>query len=238
MALRSGFSVPFGLLGLVVAICILFIVVGTWSTLSQPPALLSGVQGSTARQQGLEMEVVERHAALVKNMTVRLQTAEQALLDLKQAHEELLKKHKEERALRHSMKDMAKRGGGAPVPAPAPSQPVPAASVEKTAAKEPAAEEEEEGDDGDGASSEAEKEAEEKEQRQLIEYNDVSGTYKRFRPDDKCGSRVPLLPDEEVVECDPKGETPCCSSLGWCGKTKAHCRCATCIDYRKESGNR
>ena len=33
------------------------------------------------------------------------------------------------------------------------------------------------------------------------------------RPDFKCGSRVPLLPDDEVVEYDRLSVTPCCSAF-------------------------
>lgn len=40
------------------------------------------------------------------------------------------------------------------------------------------------------------------------------------------------------MECDPKLEFPCCSSIGWCGKTKAHCECKGCVDYRKVSSGR
>jgi len=55
----------------------------------------------------------------------------------------------------------------------------------------------------------------------------------RFRTDQKCGNRVPLLPHGGPVECDPEGSFPCCSDLGWCGATDAHCKCKKCVNYRK-----
>merc|ERR1712216_185007 len=76
-------------------------------------------------------------------------------------------------------------------------------------------------------------EAEVAEQNILIEYNNVTGKYKRFRPDYKCGNRVPPLPDEKYVECDPDSLAPCCSENGWCGYHPAHCKCGACINYRK-----
>merc|ERR1712194_775588 len=90
----------------------------------------------------------------------------------------------------------------------------------------------EEGSEPDAdAAFEAEEAAKLKEQNELIKYDEATKTFKRFRPDFKCGSRVPLLPDEEQVECERASSSPCCSSLGWCGKSRNHCRCPTCIDY-------
>jgi len=78
-------------------------------------------------------------------------------------------------------------------------------------------------------------EKEEKEQRQLILYDEEKKTYRRWRPDYRCGKLVLPLPDSEPVECDPAGDAPCCSSLGWCGITAAHCNCVGCFDYRTKS---
>lgn len=33
--------------------------------------------------------------------------------------------------------------------------------------------------------------------------------------------------------CDPKGRFPCCSAAGWCGKSREHCQCLGCVDYRQ-----
>lgn len=79
-------------------------------------------------------------------------------------------------------------------------------------------------------------EEEDKEQRKLIGYDPQAGTFtSRWRSDFKCGDRVPGLPDGGVVECEPSGEAPCCSSLGWCGKSRAHCNCEMCEDYRSKA---
>lgn len=64
------------------------------------------------------------------------------------------------------------------------------------------------------------------------------GTYARFRVDMKCGSQVPRLPDGGPVECDAHGPSPCCSHLGWCGRTRGHCRCKECVIYRAADGSR
>lgn len=205
--------------------------------------LLDGASVSDANRQGLpvperdtQKAVLDFHAAMLKNMSMRVQTAEQALLDLRQAHLDLRKKHDEATALRRATRAVAQRGGGPP-PAPEASPAAPEEATEEAQRSEVA--EDIDGEDQDGAegpASEEQQKAEEEEQRKLIGYNEVTKTFKRFRPDFKCGSRVPLLPDDEVVECDRLSVTPCCSALGWCGRTKGHCRCATCIDYRKETG--
>eukprot|EP00933_Yihiella_yeosuensis_P043733 TRINITY_DN3864_c0_g1_i4.p1 TRINITY_DN3864_c0_g1~~TRINITY_DN3864_c0_g1_i4.p1 ORF type:complete len:972 (+),score=148.05 TRINITY_DN3864_c0_g1_i4:120-2918(+) len=56
-----------------------------------------------------------------------------------------------------------------------------------------------------------------------------------WRDDKKCGKNAPLLPDGRKVECDPKGDMPCCSSIGWCGSTQSHCNCKGCINYASQS---
>lgn len=75
----------------------------------------------------------------------------------------------------------------------------------------------------------------EKEQKKLIEYDPGTGTFKRWRADYKCGDGAPMLPDGERVECEPRSEFPCCSALGWCGKTRGHCNCPSCIDYNSRT---
>jgi len=54
----------------------------------------------------------------------------------------------------------------------------------------------------------------------------------------RCGPEHPL-PTGEPGQCDPtawENEVgPCCSSLGWCGNSDAHCKCSGCIDYRDNS---
>merc|ERR1719290_548719 len=55
-----------------------------------------------------------------------------------------------------------------------------------------------------------------------------------WRPDGRCGANFPA-PSGEPGQCDPEANAnekgPCCSSLGWCGNSAAHCDCPTCIDY-------
>merc|ERR1712025_1253399 len=52
----------------------------------------------------------------------------------------------------------------------------------------------------------------------------------------RCGSQH-LLPNGQPGQCDPNGRAnqvgPCCSSIGWCGNSAAHCDCPECIDYRE-----
>ncbi|CAK9017125.1 Protein spinster, partial [Durusdinium trenchii] len=161
----------------------------------------------------------------------QVQTAEQALMELRQAHLDLRKKQDEATVLRRATRAVAQRGGGPPPPTQEASPPAPDEAAE---VQQPDDLDNEEQDAAAEPASEEQQKLEEEEQRKLIGYNEATKTFKRFRPDFKCGSRVPLLPDDEVVECDRLSVTPCCSALGWCGRTKGHCRCATCIDYRKE----
>jgi len=57
-----------------------------------------------------------------------------------------------------------------------------------------------------------------------------------WREDGRCGPDHPL-PDGSPGQCDPEGAAPrvgpCCSPKGFCGNTRNHCKCATCIDYSK-----
>ncbi|XP_070572361.1 uncharacterized protein [Ptychodera flava] len=51
-----------------------------------------------------------------------------------------------------------------------------------------------------------------------------------WRADGRCGQNYPL-PNGDPAECDPNKGDPCCSDLGWCGNTNAHCQCGGCTDY-------
>jgi len=57
------------------------------------------------------------------------------------------------------------------------------------------------------------------------------------RNDGRCGPD--FLMNGKPGQCSPYGKGPCCSPYvsgrgGYCGKTSDHCKCANCIDYRKE----
>ncbi|XP_077981855.1 macrophage mannose receptor 1-like [Glandiceps talaboti] len=54
---------------------------------------------------------------------------------------------------------------------------------------------------------------------------------KYWRGDGRCGPNYPLS-DGSPAQCDPDSQSPCCSSLDYCGSTAAHCYCDGCIDYR------
>ena len=66
------------------------------------------------------------------------------------------------------------------------------------------------------------------------EYGELSGA-KKWRDDYRCGAEFPLS-DGSAAECNPSANhAPCCSSMGWCGKSYInHCSCSTCLDYRRE----
>ncbi|XP_070545389.1 uncharacterized protein [Ptychodera flava] len=53
----------------------------------------------------------------------------------------------------------------------------------------------------------------------------------KWRTDLRCGADYPDF-SGEPGQCDPNGEFPCCSSIGWCGNTADHCNCDDCADYR------
>ncbi|CAJ1447097.1 unnamed protein product [Effrenium voratum] len=55
----------------------------------------------------------------------------------------------------------------------------------------------------------------------------------RWRKDRRCGKNAPL-PDGKPSECDPTGEFACCSAMGWCGGSKQHCNCKSCVNYREQ----
>ena len=55
----------------------------------------------------------------------------------------------------------------------------------------------------------------------------------RWRDDGKyCGAGYPLS-DGFPAECNPHGENPCCSRLGFCGNTTKHCNCKYCTNYNR-----
>lgn len=60
---------------------------------------------------------------------------------------------------------------------------------------------------------------------------------KLWREDLRCGKDYPLL-DGSPAQCNPDNEDGfvCCSAVGWCGNTRAHCTCGDCIDYGREGG--
>ena len=59
-----------------------------------------------------------------------------------------------------------------------------------------------------------------------------------WRKDGKCGVKN-ILSNGKPGQCDPNASDnkkgPCCSSIGWCGNSAAHCKCDGCVDYRKKN---
>ena len=60
-------------------------------------------------------------------------------------------------------------------------------------------------------------------------------------PDGRCGPNFQLK-DGTPGQCDPNANAnmkgPCCSSLGYCGNSNAHCKCKGCTDFRQsKQGN-
>ena len=64
------------------------------------------------------------------------------------------------------------------------------------------------------------------------EWKESGGTQK-WRYDGRCGGNFPL-PNNSTSQCDPDGESPCCSNVseGNCGNSTEHCSCEHCTDYR------
>lgn len=179
--------------------------------------------------------VLDKYKVLARNVTLRVESLERAVLDLREGahksrhrpkhgdngdheHHEEVPHHGE---VPHQEGD--KEGAAdkdpdanlppeeAPAEAPFPFNDEPEETEEERAKRQ---------------------EAEEKLQKEMIFFNQSTGQYLRYRTDSKCGSQVPPLPDGEMVECPPGFDQPCCSALGWCGRLGDHCKCEMCSDYR------
>lgn len=189
-------------------------------------------------EEKLDPAILEHQNGLVRNLTARVQTAEAALQRLRDMETTKLQLALAEQRKRLMQKKQvaASVAGGAPR-AQRPS----AQAAQQAGSTEEGADADEEDDDSseedeedEGVFDEGEEfEEETKLQLKLINFDPVNKTFQRFRSDFKCGPGAPDLPDDQVVECNPRSRMPCCSSLGWCGITRTHCVCSTCVDYRK-----
>lgn len=162
---------------------------------------------------------LERYAALAKNMTLRIHVAEQALLQLQRRHGSKQVQHPLITDFKRTVGDDANEVG------------------DKEGGSGGGGGDADPGDEPEETEEERQKrlDAELSEQHTLIGYDKTTKSFKqRWRPDFKCGDHVPLLPDEQPVECEPAGDYPCCSNLGWCGKSAEHCSCETCSDYQSK----
>eukprot|EP00933_Yihiella_yeosuensis_P006862 TRINITY_DN11168_c0_g1_i1.p1 TRINITY_DN11168_c0_g1~~TRINITY_DN11168_c0_g1_i1.p1 ORF type:complete len:329 (-),score=79.02 TRINITY_DN11168_c0_g1_i1:163-1149(-) len=190
---------------------------------------LSGASFLGGGDRALVEMALERYKLLARNMSLRLETAEQSVRELNRRQEALSKG-------KPIGKEKVTIG-----PAPArPAPPAPPADDKdrqqetKEETKEET-EEPEEPEEPEETEEERQKrvEAEEKEQKELIQYDEIKKTFRRYRGDYKCGNKVPPLPDADAsaVECEPGFKAPCCSALGWCGRSAEHCTCEMCADY-------
>eukprot|EP00913_Durusdinium_trenchii_P023248 g21826.t1 len=51
-----------------------------------------------------------------------------------------------------------------------------------------------------------------------------------------CGGDVSQVQEQgQVEQCPPGFDAPCCSALGWCGRSADHCKCEMCSDYRHKA---
>jgi len=64
-----------------------------------------------------------------------------------------------------------------------------------------------------------------------MHYGEYTG-FSSLRKDGRCGKDY-RAPNGGIGECRPRSKNYCCSNRGWCGHTKAHCDCHTCVNYRK-----
>merc|ERR1711990_1282335 len=55
----------------------------------------------------------------------------------------------------------------------------------------------------------------------------------KWRNDNRCGPNFLLADGVTPGQCNPEGPSPCCSNIGWCGKSDAYCSCPTCFDWSK-----
>lgn len=222
-----------------------------WALLSGSSPLLRGNAGvveaagggstfSTLPAEQVQ-QALDRQSSVIKNLTLRLHTAEVALQFLEQDRQKA--KAKAAGASAASGKSSGKSSSKSTVVAGPSSEASAAgegpsseaaAGPAAVAAEEKPAEQVVEEESEEGEKTKEEREEEEKEQFEQIQYDPIQKTYRRWRPDFKCGPSAPLLPDGEEVECLAASEAPCCSSLGWCGKTRNHCKCHSCTDYRKK----
>eukprot|EP00929_Paragymnodinium_shiwhaense_P001613 TRINITY_DN101850_c0_g1_i1.p1 TRINITY_DN101850_c0_g1~~TRINITY_DN101850_c0_g1_i1.p1 ORF type:complete len:345 (-),score=76.36 TRINITY_DN101850_c0_g1_i1:48-1082(-) len=215
---------------------------------------MGGVRGQVAKTpvrhdvfEGVG-RVLERHATLVSNLTIRLQTAESALVMVRDNMTQRLVRQSQKlssqvdtlRKMEQMQKVQSKR-------VPAAARPAPQSVVVVADSEESAKDDTDDGvddiEDGESGAEDSQddggsenmltSEEEEKEHRVQIEFNPSTGKFKHSRGDYKCGDRVPLLPDGNLTGCDPTSDMPCCSAEGWCGKSRAHCRCGGCTDFRK-----
>jgi len=200
-----------------------------WALLSSSSPLLRGpsAEAVTGGFSTLPAEQVQqafdRQSAVIKNLTLRLHTAEVALQFLEQDRQKIRERQKAKAA--------AQKSSSQSTVVPGSSGEAPASGEGPAVAAEggQVVEEEEE-----GGKTKEEREEDEKEMFEQIQYDPIKKTFRRWRPDFKCGPGSPLLPDGTEVECQASSEAPCCSSLGWCGKTRNHCKCHSCTDYRKK----
>jgi len=191
-----------------------------------------GTAVNAADRAMLEL-ALDRYKGLARNMTARIQTAEQAIKKLQrlQQQQALGTRSKPKlpgRPFRPTDADPSEGGSSAVAAGGGAGENAGSGAGESGGGEENDEEEETEEEKA------KRQEAEEKEQRQLIGYDEATKKFRRFRPDFKCGDRVQPLPDSELAECDPAGESPCCSSIGWCGKSRMHCDCDMCQDYRSK----
>jgi len=200
------------------AAIIVTFVTGFWlaATTSSCPhiALLAG--GKSSRAASENAALAQHYEAVLWNMTLRVRTAESALHRLQrlQAAEQVSRAQLKAQGKEESQTE---------------------ADDGETAAAEVGDSENDVEDAGDDASEEEEddkKTKEEKEQGEQIKFNAATNKYLRWRQDYQCGQRVPFLPDESLVECNPAGKEPCCSTNGWCGSKAEHCSCPGCADHR------
>ncbi|KNC77776.1 hypothetical protein SARC_09774, partial [Sphaeroforma arctica JP610] len=63
-------------------------------------------------------------------------------------------------------------------------------------------------------------------------YRGVTADGTSWRVDLRCGWPNMSTDGENNATCNPNSDAPCCSQFQWCGGSKDHCLCATCIDYR------
>ena len=67
----------------------------------------------------------------------------------------------------------------------------------------------------------------------IKEWKESGGNIK-WRFDRKCGNYY-RLPDNKASQCNPAGDSPCCSNeeRGECGNSTEHCVCLNCTDYSR-----